>query len=80
MKIAAAPPLCYLNHKLHGIIENGLSDSNTKKAVKNMMRRKIPYGISNYKKIIKEQYMYVDKTRFIEILESLNFTNLCECN
>ena len=37
-----------------------------------MMRRKIPYGISNYKKIIKEQYMYVDKTRFIEILESLN--------
>ena len=37
-----------------------------------MMRRKIPYGISNYKNIIKEQYMYVDKTRFIEILESLN--------
>ena len=36
------------------------------------MRRKIPYGISNYKKIIKEQYIYVDKTRFIEILESLN--------
>ena len=72
MKNAAVPPLCYLNHKLHGIIENGLSDSNTKKAVKYMRKCKIPYGISNYKKIIKEQYMYVDKTRFIEILESLN--------
>lgn len=37
-----------------------------------MARRKIPYGISDYKKIKKEQYVYVDKTRFIEILENLN--------
>lgn len=37
-----------------------------------MGRKKIPYGISDYKKIKKEQYVYVDKTNFIEELENLN--------
>ena len=33
---------------------------------------KIPYGISNYEKIKEERYAYVDKTRFIEVLEKLS--------
>jgi hypothetical protein len=33
--------------------------------------KKIPYGISDYKTIVEENYLYVDKTRFIELLESL---------
>ncbi|HBY20403.1 MAG: hypothetical protein A2Y24_06615 [Clostridiales bacterium GWE2_32_10] len=31
--------------------------------------KKIPYGISDYKTIVEENYIYVDKTRYIEILE-----------
>ena len=34
------------------------------------MAKKIPYGISDYARIIKENYYYVDKTRFIETVES----------
>ena len=30
---------------------------------------KIPYGISNYRTIALEGYAYVDKTRFIRVLE-----------
>jgi len=30
---------------------------------------KIPYGISNYQTIAKEGYAYVDKTRYIRVLE-----------
>jgi len=37
-----------------------------------MARRKIPYGISDYHVIQDENYLYVDKTRFIEELEYLN--------
>ena len=37
-----------------------------------MARRKIPYGISNYEVIKEENYLYVDKTRFIEELEHIN--------
>ncbi len=36
-----------------------------------MALKKIPYGISDYKTIIEENYLYVDKTRYIELLESL---------
>ena len=32
--------------------------------------RQIPYGIINYEQIIKNNYLYVDKTMFIEKLES----------
>lgn len=32
---------------------------------------KIPYGISNFEKLRKEQYLYVDKTRFIEKLDKM---------
>lgn len=34
-------------------------------------RKKIPYGISDYQTIVEKNYLYVDKTRFIELLESL---------
>ena len=34
------------------------------------MAKKIPYGISDYACIIKENYYYVDKTRFIETVEA----------
>lgn len=34
------------------------------------MTKKIPYGISDYARIIKEKFYYVDKTRFIEKVEA----------
>lgn len=34
--------------------------------------KKIPYGISNFKLLKTENYLYIDKTRYIEILENLN--------
>ncbi len=33
--------------------------------------KKIPYGIANYEKIKKQNYYFVDKTQFIEKIESL---------
>ena len=35
------------------------------------MKLKMPYGISNYEKLITENYYYVDKTKYIEKLENL---------
>ena len=35
--------------------------------------KKLPMGISNYEKLIEENYYYVDKTNYIEKLE--NFSN-----
>lgn len=32
--------------------------------------KKIPYGISNFKKLITEDYLYIDKTGFIEVIEN----------
>ena len=34
--------------------------------------KKIPYGLSNYEMIRSENYVYVDKTKFIEMLENEN--------
>ena len=34
--------------------------------------KKIAYGISNFKTIIEDGYYYVDKTKYIEMLENLN--------
>jgi len=31
--------------------------------------KKIPYGLSNYGMIREENYVYVDKTRFIKMIE-----------
>lgn len=31
--------------------------------------KKIPYGVSNFERVIKDNYIYVDKTKYIEILE-----------
>ena len=31
--------------------------------------RRIPYGISNYKTLIEENYIYIDRTKYIELLE-----------
>lgn len=33
--------------------------------------KKLPYGISNYEKLIENNYYYVDKTKFIEKIENL---------
>ena len=33
--------------------------------------KKLPYGISDYEKIVEENYYYVDKTEYIEKLENL---------
>ena len=35
------------------------------------MKLKMPYGISNFEELITEDYYYVDKTKYIEKLESL---------
>ena len=40
------------------------------------MKLKMPYGISNYEKIINNGYYYVDKTRYIEKLENLSETSI----
>jgi hypothetical protein len=37
-------------------------------AEKNIKR--LPYGTSNFERLILENYYYVDKTRFIELLEN----------
>ena len=34
------------------------------------MMRKIPYGISDYKKIREQDYIYIDKTQYIEKIEN----------
>ena len=33
--------------------------------------KKLPYGISNYEKLVYNDYYYVDKTRYIEKMENL---------
>ncbi|MBC5646690.1 AAA family ATPase, partial [Parabacteroides sp. BX2] len=33
------------------------------------MAKKIPYGLTDYLRIVTEDYYYVDKTRYIEDLE-----------
>ena len=33
--------------------------------------KKLPYGISNYEELIEDNYYYVDKTMYIEMLENL---------
>ncbi|MCD5414933.1 MAG: ATP-binding protein [Clostridiales bacterium] len=33
---------------------------------------KIPYGISNFKALREEKYLYIDKTKYIETIENLN--------
>ena len=40
------------------------------------MNLKMPYGISNYEKIVNDGYYYVDKTRYIEKLENLPETSI----
>ncbi len=32
---------------------------------------RIPYGVSNFESIKTENYIYIDKTKYIEILEKL---------
>ncbi len=36
------------------------------------MRNKFPYGISNFLKLMTENYVFVDKSKYIEILENLS--------
>ena len=37
---------------------------------------KIPYGESNFKKIITQGFLYIDKTKYIEILEQSGSYNI----
>ena len=34
--------------------------------------KKLPIGVSNYEKLIEENYYYVDKTKYIEKLEDFS--------
>ncbi|GAA0178949.1 ATP-binding protein [Clostridium sediminicola] len=36
------------------------------------MSKKLPYGISNYKTLVEDNYIFVDKTKHIEVLENLH--------
>jgi len=47
---------------------------NRKESEENM--KKLPYGISNYERIVNEEYCYVDKTSYIEKLENLSEPNI----
>ena len=38
--------------------------------------KKLPYGISNYERIVEENYEYVDQTSYIERLENLSEPNI----
>ncbi|NUU99265.1 hypothetical protein XO12_03850 [Marinitoga sp. 1154] len=40
------------------------------------MRKKIPYGEQNFEWVIMQNYYYIDRTEYIEKLESLNETNI----
>ncbi|KPA15070.1 hypothetical protein MHK_004724, partial [Candidatus Magnetomorum sp. HK-1] len=35
----------------------------------NVKRIKLPYGISNFKMLVRDEYHYIDKTKYIEQLE-----------
>ncbi len=37
-----------------------------------MHRKKIPYGEQNFERLITQNYYYVDRTRYIELLENLD--------
>lgn len=37
----------------------------------NKMKKKIPYGVQSFADIVEQHYIYIDKTGFIEKLESL---------
>ncbi|KLO24558.1 AAA family ATPase, partial [Marinitoga sp. 1155] len=40
------------------------------------MRKKIPYGEQNFERVIMQNYYYIDRTEYIEKLESLNEKNI----
>jgi len=40
------------------------------------MIKKIPYGESNFKKVLTQNFLYIDKTRYIEELEQVGSYNL----
>lgn len=36
------------------------------------MKKKLPYGQSNYETLINDNFLYVDKTKYIETMENLH--------
>jgi hypothetical protein len=40
------------------------------------IQKQLPYGISNFEKIRTKNYVYIDKTRYIELLEQEANDNL----
>jgi hypothetical protein len=43
-------------------------------------RKQLPYGISNFEKIRTKNYVYIDKTRYIEQILDEEITNVIEDN
>ena len=41
-----------------------------------MTKKKIPYGVSNFEKLVNDNYYFVDKTKYLELIENLNEPNL----
>ncbi|MDR1675378.1 MAG: AAA family ATPase, partial [Tannerella sp.] len=41
-----------------------------------IQKKRLPYGASNFESVRTENYVYIDKTRFIELLENENNRNL----
>lgn len=42
------------------------------RAIGNHRKKRIPLGLSSYKEVVNDGYYYVDKTRYIEILENID--------
>jgi len=34
-----------------------------------MTQTKLPYGLSDFRRVIEEKWYYIDKTKFIELIE-----------
>ncbi|MDK2829471.1 MAG: hypothetical protein PWP67_2291 [Clostridium butyricum] len=39
-----------------------------------MLKKRLPYGQSSYKSVVNDDFIYVDKTSYIEKLENLHDT------
>ncbi|EET85703.1 hypothetical protein CcarbDRAFT_3851 [Clostridium carboxidivorans P7] len=46
-------------------------ENNRRKVFK--LVKKLPYGISNFKNLIEDEYIYIDKTEYIEKLGKFSF-------
>ena len=42
--------------------------------------KRLPYGNSNFERLIRENYVYVDKTKYIELLEKEDICSPAKIN